>query len=164
MRFKEEAHLACLREWMADASDDAPLAREHVAVALKALGEAEAMVADITEILCGARPVGVMAETTKDAAMALVADNAALLAVVREAHEAIRLVSEDDVSEALMDAQGDLGLAMARAHPGDALLEKHRKELARAKNDGLEMAAGVLAESHVGLKTAARIRALKERE
>lgn len=67
-----------------------------------------------------------VSKTSGDLAAAL-ADNAALLAVVREAHEAVRLVAEDDVTEALLDAQVNLGLAMSREHSGAALLERVKR-------------------------------------
>jgi hypothetical protein len=109
---------------------------------------------------------------------ALEADNAALLDLLKDCMEAIRLVAEDDVTEALVDLRQQLPDVLAQPHPGAALLEEHRKALiarsnleeanaslheqlaqmerghakalVRARNEGLERAA-LLAESWDGV-------------
>jgi hypothetical protein len=92
---------------------------------------------------------------------ALDADNAAL-------HDALEALWRS-VPHAHFNATGVKAL-LDSTRPGTALLEEHRKALARARNKGLERAADVVQATRLevpapGLDTiAARIRALKEPE
>lgn len=120
-----------MKAWKSEGPATVEEALGRRAEAAEALAdEMERHLADLTEILCGERPVGVMPETTKDAARALVADNAALLHAWHEAYDHNNFRQGEDIAGTI--------------HPGSDMLEQHAKALVHARNEGLERAAAWL--------------------
>jgi D-serine deaminase-like pyridoxal phosphate-dependent protein len=105
-------------------------------------------------------------EANKDAEIAaLKAGNAALVEAWTPV--AIQCARADETaSVAMVEAIQTAALVLNRPHPGAALLEEHSKALARARNEGLEMAARRLAAdaSHGRWTDASELRAMKEPE